>query len=337
MLRKLSVAAVLGLLALGREAYAAEPGQRVALRYSAPDACPDDAQLIAEVEGFLGQPLRETREQELSANMNVVGAASGFAAKLTFTSPRGTDERFIEDADCRKLAQAGALLVALAIDPERVHAQQAAEATSSAPEPPSPPPAEKPTQSAHAVDAAPCPPRSTPPKPPERRAFAGMSLFAGTGILPGVSPAVTADVGARIGSARAALVGSYWFGATAERERDAPVRIDLSLATAGLRLCVDRPSGSWLLLGCAQGDLGRMTGSGQNVDNARTQRALFGSVQALAFAQYAKWQPAPQLGVGLAWIAARPPFGISQQNVTIETFRPAQLAFMGYLGVALGP
>jgi hypothetical protein len=335
--RRFAVVALLGVGALSETAVAAEPVKRVTLRYSAPEACPDDAQLIATVEGFLGQQLRETREQELSASVNVVGGGNGFAAKLTFTSPRGTDERFVEDAECGKLTEAVAMLVAIAIDPERVHANQAAaEAPAPAAEP-APPAAERRPEPAPPAPATPCPPPPPLPKPPERYAFAGISAFAGTGILPGISPGISADLGARFGSFRAAVVGSYWLGATAERASDAPISIDLSLSTAGVRLCGERPTGSWLLLGCAQGDLGQMSGSGQNVDDARTQQALFGSLQALAFAQYSEWQPAPQLGFGLSWNLARPPFGISRQNVPTETFRPSQLAFLAYLGVAVGP
>src|SRR5689334_8398286 len=117
-------AVVILVAALIRPAAAqAEAGQHVAVRYSAPEVCPDDAQLVSTIEGYLGQPLAESREQDLAVAINVQGQAGGFSAKLAFKGPHGPDERFLEHPDCRKLIDASALLVALAIDPERVKAR----------------------------------------------------------------------------------------------------------------------------------------------------------------------------------------------------------------------
>lgn len=338
MVRSSGIGALLGALTLSQLAHGAEPEHRIALRYSAPDACPDDAQLIAAVEGFLGQPLREAREQELAVSVSVLGGAGGFSAKLTFVSARGTEQRFVEDAECNKLAEAAALLVALAIDPDRVQARQAAADGSSVPDPPpAAASAENPEPATPTKSSEPCPPVPRPVVAPERHPFVGLSAFIGSGTLPQVAPGVSADLGARFGSFRAALVGSYWFPSTARRASDAPISIELSLVTAGLRACGTLAAGGWSLLGCAQGNVGRMSGAGQHVDDARSQSALYSDVQALVFAQYAKWQPAPQAGLGLSWAVARPPFGLSRQNVPVETFRPASVAILAYWGLVLGP
>lgn len=336
MVRRLVLA---GLLVLpGRVAIASETPPHIALRYNAPDACPDDAQLVASVEGFLGQPLREAREQQLSATVTVQGGAAGFAAKLTFTSPRGTEERFAEDADCSKLAEAAALLVALAIDPERVHAKQAATEGSPEPAPAAPTPEPAPEAPAKPSPAAPCPEPPTPQVAPERHAFASTMMLASVGVLPTLSPGLGFDVGAGWGRLRGALVGSYWFPSTTERALDGS-QIEVSLVTAGLRACGAQPLREWTALVCAQGDLGRMSGSGQHVDAAETRHALFGSLQLQAFAQYSKVQPAPLLGLGVAWLVARPPFGVTRLDVgpPQEAFRSQQLALLAYLGVSVGP
>jgi hypothetical protein len=334
MVRRLVLA---GLLVLpGRVALASETPPHIALRYSAPDACPDDAQLVASVEGFLGQPLREAREQQLSANVTVQGGAAGFAAKLTFTSPRGTEERFAEDADCSKLAEAAALLVALAIDPERVQARQAAaeapESPKTEPGPPAPPPPEPPARS------EPCPAPPPPPPPAKQRhAVAGVSALVGVGVMPQVAPGLGVDFGARLGAWQVELVGSYWPHGSADVAAAAPASIELSLATAGLRACRVLPSSSWTLLGCGQAELGDMAGSGQQVDAAHTRHALFSDAGALVVAQYSQIEPAPWAGLSAAWVLRRPPFGLGGPGGSNEAFRPSQVAILGFLGVALGP
>ncbi|HVY26901.1 MAG TPA: hypothetical protein VHB79_10125 [Polyangiaceae bacterium] len=333
MVRRLVLAGLLGLPS--RVALAAETPPHIALRYSAPDACPDDAQLVASVEGFLGQPLREAREQQLSANVTVQGGAAGFAAKLTFTSPRGTEERFAEDPDCSKLAEAAALLVALAIDPERVQARQAASDAPEAPQPkpesPAPQPPEAPAPS------EPCPAPPPPPPAAERHAVAGVSALAGIGVMPQVAPGLGVDFGARFGAWQLELVGSYWPHGSADVATAAPASIELSLATAGLRACRVLPYSGWTLLGCAQAELGDMAGSGQQVDAAHTRHALFSDAGALVVAEYSRLEPAPWAGLSAAWVLRRPPFGLADTDGSREAFRPSQVAILGFLGVALGP
>lgn len=338
MHRSSALTALIGSLAVAPVVGAAEPVHRVTLRYNAPEACPDDAQLISLIEGFLGQPLREAREQELAAQVTVLGAAVGYSAKLTFISPRGTEERFAEDADCSKLAEAAALLVALAIDPERVHAKQAAAEGSPEPAAVEPPHEPEPKPPTVAPPSEPCPEPPPPVVAPKRHAFAGAAAFAGVGVLPGLAGGVGADLGAQWGHLRGAVVGSYWFpNQTATALRGS--QIEVSLVSAGLRACWAQPLRDWTALACAQGDLGQMSGSGQHVDAAQTQHALFASVQGQVFVQFSKVQPAPLLGLGVAWNVARPPFRVVPEAVgpVQDDFRPQALALLGYLGLSLGP
>jgi hypothetical protein len=155
--------------------------------------------------------------------------------------------------------------------------------------------------------------------------------------MPQAAPGLSLDFGARFGRWQVELEGSYWLNSSAEVATDAHASIELSLATAGIRACGLLPYSDWSLLGCAQGDLGDMAGSGQHVDAAQTQHALFADVEILAMAQYSRVEPASWAGLGAMWLLRRPPFGLSSLGGTTEAFRPAQLAVLGYLGVALGP
>lgn len=334
MVRRLALVGLLTLAAPGPNALAADATPHVRLRYSAPDSCPDDAQIVTGVEHFLGQPLREAREQELGINVVIQGDPRGYAAKLSFRSARGVEDRFAEDTDCDKLAEAAALLVALAIDPDRVHAQQAAAVAAPAPPKAAPvPPA--PVPPAPAPASAPCP--AAVPPPPPRHAVAGLAALVGVGVMPHVAPALGVDFGARLRRAQLELVGSYWPASTIDVPGASSAAIDISLATAGLRACGVLPVSAWSLLGCAQGQLGDMSGSGELVDAAHTRHALFADVQALLVANYAATEPAPWVGLALAWQVKRPAFGLSQQRASDAPFRPSAVALLGYVGVSLGP
>src|SRR6188768_2639738 len=122
------VAVGFAIAALGSGVAQAEPGQRVKLRYAAPQECPDDLELVQAVEGFLGQSLRDARKQSLTIDARVQGdPRQGYSAKLSFESNEGSQVRYIDHADCSKLVEAAALMTAIAIDPERVKLRQQAE------------------------------------------------------------------------------------------------------------------------------------------------------------------------------------------------------------------
>jgi hypothetical protein len=339
MVGRLAFAAGL-LVCVSAPSARAAAGTRIDIRYDAPEACPDDARLVAGVEHFLGQPLRDAREQALAVKVTVMATPEGFAARLVFHGPRGVEERSAEDMDCDRLAEASALLVALAIDPERVNAQRlAAETPPPLPVGPAPAPPE-PTQASPAPlaqTAAPCPPVLLPPPRKERRLVAGLSALVSVGVMPRVSPGIGIDFGARFGRAQLELVGSYWFSATAEVAGPDPASIEISLALAGLRGCGVIPQAGWSMLACAQGQVGDMSGSGQQVDAARTRHAWVADLQGLLMARYEQTELKPWLGLGLSWQVRRPAFGLASQSPAEAPFRPSVIALVGQVGVALGP
>src|SRR6187402_57680 len=202
-------------------AHAADAPERVTLRWNAPGTCPDDAQLVRAVEGFLGQPLVESREQQLAVSVTVQVGPGGFSAKLSFTSPAGTQERFLEHPECGKLTEGVALLAALAIDPDRVKARQAAVETTGTREPPPEAPLASPKSEAPAeppkalapVVACPAPVKTPPRTSGGTLAAAG---FLGIGTLPGATPGVATEAGWRVRRFRAALLGRYWLSSSAD-------------------------------------------------------------------------------------------------------------------------
>lgn len=318
---------------------AADALERVSLRWNAPDTCPDDAQLVRAVEGFLGQPLVESREQQLSVSVTVQVGPDGFAAKLSFKSPAGTQERFLEHPECAKLTEGVALLAALAIDPERVKARQASAAATTGEPPPEPAPVSPEPKSPPEppkVPAAPvCPaPVKTPSK--TSQGTLGVAGFLGIGTLPGATPGVATEAGWRVRRFRAALLGRYWLSSSADVTGTTPRRIELSLATVGLRACVLPVVHAWSWLACAGADLGDMAGSGQGVDNARTQHALFGAAEASLSVAYTRYELAPFIGLGASLSLARPRFGVIRNGGSDEAFKPSQLGGLVNLGLVYG-
>ena len=112
-------------LALATSVHAQAGAPRVSLRWNAPDECPDDADVTHAIEGFLGEPLTDAHQQNLSISASVSAEKAGFTAQLRFKGAAGVESRSLEHPECEKLMEAVALLVALAIDPERVKARQA--------------------------------------------------------------------------------------------------------------------------------------------------------------------------------------------------------------------
>jgi hypothetical protein len=315
----------------------AAPGNHISLRWNAPNECPDDAQFVAAIEGLLGQRLSEAREQELAASVNVQASAEGFSAKLEFTTPQGTQERFLDHPECRRLMDAAALLAALAIDPERVRARQGAPDQGAPPAPASPPPPETKPAPPPAHEA--CPPaqpaRVLPPVKPVRRVSLGLAAFAGGGILPGVNAGLAPEVGARLDQTRLRLVGRYWLPKSVDIQ-GGPLSIELSLVTVGLHGCVVPRRNQWSILGCLGFNLGDMSGSGQGVNHAHTRHALFGALEASVLAVYSRVEPAPFAGLGFSWAILRPPFGASLAGIETEAFTPGLPALLAFAGTSYG-
>ena len=210
------------LVALGATSARAEPAPlRIQLRWHAPDECPDDLALLRRVEGFLGESLDEAANQAVAIDARVQGdAVHGYAAKLSFVSARGTTERALEHPSCDKLTEGVALLVALAIDPERVRAQQEtasaaapspkAAVTPAAPTQAPPPIRERPEPAPVASDRPPpLPARANAADAPVRVSVAIVGLVGG-GMLPGATPGVGPELALRVCHFEAGAVGRFW-------------------------------------------------------------------------------------------------------------------------------
>jgi hypothetical protein len=315
---------------------------RVTLRWNAPHECPDTAALALEIEAYLGQKLDERRPQDLAVDANVQGSAGdGYSAKVVFGSARGVQERYLDHPDCGKLTEATALVVALAIDPERVAQQQATSDVAPAPASPTPTPdapgpraaSEERASSAPAMAASSSPSR-------DRTSIEVMARLGGAvaiGRLPSLGPGLDAEIGLRRERFRADVVGRYWLP-RAKSVPEAPEgSIQLSLATVGVRVCGAPLLADWSLWACAGADVGAMTGVGVAIDGERSRSDRFSSLAASVSAAYGRGRLAPFGGLELGYALERPPFGVLVNGRFRETFRSDAWALGSFLGLQLDP
>ncbi len=340
------------LLALG----VALGGPRVALAESTTEfafvtlpGCPDQREAQRLVEDALGAPLFQPREQQLKLSAVVIQKADQrYHLVLTTTSQSGVGTRELADADCQRLVNAAALIMALAIDPERTEArarerqgllpESGGYATTTAPI--APPPSPRPVDTAQPPRAAPradqptaTRPRSTPPTA-WRPVWAVLAeLSGGVGVLPnlhakmalggGVEP--TPEFGLRV-------LGELWLPSEASID-DSPASIQMSLLSAGADACWLSSQDSLRAYVCVGARLGRMQGRGQGLEHSHTETALWSAAVAelgLATALGKGFSAFGALAPGLS--LERPRFGVAMGGQGREIFRPA----LGLLEVGLG-
>lgn len=178
------VAAAAGLGFTPTSASASGRPALVQLEWSAPEECPNGDHVEREVERLLADP-DFPPEPYLKAAARVHRERAGlWNVDLRTTGPLGTGQRTLSAESCVALADATALILALAIDPERVEANQSvASQVPTAPPQPILPPRQPETTLA---------PRSNPPRLYAWAADASATVDIGT--LPATAPGVAAHL-----------------------------------------------------------------------------------------------------------------------------------------------
>jgi hypothetical protein len=339
------VAALLSSLFGAGVARAETQAPRVELRWNAPRECPDALALVRAVEDFLGQPLAEAGEQQVALDARVQGDAThGYAARLSFVTAQGKTERDLEHQDCQKLTEGVALLAALAIDPERVRARQDAKdaARPVAPAEPEPPKVAEPPAIAAPMPASAVRVEQAPSSPPqdrtqprrEVRPSVALLGLAGDGLLPEVTPGLGLELGLKLDFLEAAIIARSWASRSTPVPGVARASVEVSLLTAGLRLCVVPSHKPWSLLACARGDLGQMSATGEFVENAQSPSDGFAALGGGLGVAYTAGRFSPRAGGDLMWTASRARFGIRHNGEDLEVFQPRAWHLTGFIGLA---
>jgi hypothetical protein len=275
----LSVAAI-WMSALAPHARADEA---LILSWTGPDACPAQPAVRAALQRLLGGDAATGAGVEVDARVTPTADAR-FTLTLVVRTAAGEATRTLEGASCDALMQAGALVIALGIDPEGVAArthEALIEAPAAAPAPPtaSPPaPDEDPAPPSHeTASLLTAPERSETPRD-EALSLRGRALVHALGealAVPGVSAGLVAGAGLRVGGLDLTLEG-LWVAprrVTVALPRGAGARF--TLLAARLRGCAALTRGVVELAPCLGFELGTVTGKSRGVSAPATGTALW--------------------------------------------------------------
>lgn len=307
---------VFGLPALA----AAQP--RDWLSWDAPADCGSEEDLLETVRRLLGDPA-ELPEHDWSFHLTVRTTSQGWHLTAEATSESEASTRELDSATCPALLDAGAIMIALWIDPEAVIGTESHPAAV--------------TQESVAVQASPVaavegeggsglsrPPHVEPPPPAVPSTLDYAVLVGVTGILdvegrPGA--------GGRAGLAvrDATLSGELdvvWLPPMDVSLRDHPASgATVELLGAHLSGCVAPFATGARLEGCVDVELGALSGRGFGVDHARQRLApwlALGAGVRLTLPLSARWLV--QLGASALVPAHRPTFTVDGAGAV---YRPA--------------
>ncbi|WP_437895781.1 hypothetical protein [Sorangium sp. So ce124] len=271
----------------------------VELDWSAPGECADRGRVLAEIEQRLGRSSAANGEPPLKARAVVSRNERGsWDLRLTTTLGETTRSRELHGETCAELADAAALIIALAIDPDAASrgTPTAAPDTAAAPgdssgadpdagadpgagvapevdaSPDAPTAAEAPAASP--PPGASAAPAQRPSRPLELRGALRVSGVLDTASLPAVAPGAGIAAGVLIGAVRVELSGTY-FGAQQAFVERPTMGGDVQLTTGGLRLCYAMRYRSIELGPCAGIEVGVMSAASFGAASPGSNRALW--------------------------------------------------------------
>jgi hypothetical protein len=263
---------------------AAKTGPRVEFRWDAPEGdCPTEAQVLERVEALLGGAVEASRDERLTAIARVRRESDGrWDLRLWTVTDEATRFRSIHGESCAVVAEAGALIAAMAIDPEvlsrattddaALRAAEDAEATADDDEPP---PIEEPEPEPDSSPRAMPQPTTRPEPEPEPAPARTGAVRAGVGVdwgpLPGVGAALELRGALLLRRWRFDLVGSYLPPRRAVFDDRPDEGISAQLVAAGLRTGPSWSLGAVDLMVSLGLESGAMLGRGFGL--ARSERA----------------------------------------------------------------
>ncbi|WP_437633954.1 hypothetical protein [Sorangium sp. So ce854] len=284
-----------------------------ALRWTAPAECPAGAVVEAEIHRLLGHE-SPTSRGTLRATGTITPVDSGFVLHIELSRDGWKSARTVRGATCRALADAGALMVAMAIDPE-VATRSGTEAPGDRPSARALPanPAPEPPAAA-ARTAEPAPRRGPPASAPATRGRArrarqtegaaerdlslrlGLGAMGDLGTMQGLSSAIEPWAAVVVGPARLEAGASFWPGNTAASAARPQSGGTIDLVAGSITACallppVARAVRPHFEVGapCAGIELGRMHAEGYGVSDPEEGSALWAALRG---------------GAAVAWVAA---------------------------------
>jgi hypothetical protein len=318
----LQLVAIAALMMFVRASAAAPVSHQVRwLREGGATSCIDERDLVAGVEQRLGRALGGDVIAVRVIQGRVEAIDGGYRAHIVVFDERGVvlgERELVEpSADCRKLDDKLTLVIALAIDPDAVARQSAAQ-----PPPPPPLPPPPPITSPHVA----------PPRAPWNLAL-GVSGAAALGVMPGLGVGGRLSLAIDPPSVPALVIGASAWAPDRETVADGGSRF--TLVGAGAAICPRLRTGGMLGIAvCGGVEVERMTARGFDFD--ANQRAVDWIVHVTGEAVAAiglggRWSA--EVGLG-GWVPLiRPRFVYTDGPVMPTVYQPPVTAAVLRLGV----
>jgi hypothetical protein len=310
----------------------------VEFRWDAPaEHCPTEAEVLAQLERLLGGKVSEQGDRRLAAIARVRREADGrWDLRLWTVDGESTSERSMSGEDCAVLAEAAALLAAIAIDPSVLARGDASAAA-----------VEQAEQAETVEEAEPVPvpeqpvvepPQPEPPKPEtqQRRFIVGTGASAGIsyGDLPGVGPIVRLGLALQWPHARFELEGHYGFLRRARFEDGEMIGADLRHGMVVARGCgvLHARAAKLEFPICGGLEGGALVGDGVGftvIEDGQLPWLAIDVAAGLA------WVPIHRLAIGLRvepWVALARGRFTAEQGLT-ELWRPQPLGVRALAGL----
>lgn len=324
----------------------------VDLTWSAPSDCPPAAAFEAEVERLLEGVAPPV--EPLPVRIAIAREGNRFRLEVATAGPGGEGRRSLEATSCEALVQAGALVVALAIDPELVAARldaatvdTAAEADGTS-EPRTrtdatdPPMARNDAPSEASLRSSPRPDLASALGSPTARAvpdahfLAAAAVAIGVGPLPAASPGSALALGARLGGIDLFAGGVFLAEQEARVPGGADARGVFGLAFARFRACLAFALGgvAFELAPCIAFEAGSMWGRGVGVPRAQTGSAPWLTAEAGLEARWWMFDGlAMILGADLLAPFVRPDFVVDAPSAPVRVHDASPVGLLAQAGV----
>lgn len=240
---------------------------RVEIHWDAPAECPDLSAVREHAERLLGQSLDAPRTQQIVARAKVHrNEAGNWELWLSLTANNRVAQETLIAKQCRALADATALKVALAIDPvATAHAIEVATVDTV----PSPRPA---------AIRQPSPDQPSTSTPVSSSGGVRLAGGAAVGLLPGIGGGAGLTLWLQHAPWRAELAGQGFWGGDAHDERLATVGAHLQLFSGSARGCRVVRAGSVEFPLCLGAELGVMHGAGFGLENTEKSNSWWAAL-----------------------------------------------------------
>ncbi len=232
------------------------PAHAAELSWSAPEGCPERAEIEEKIERVVGRPLAEVGR--LNIDVTLSGGGERWSMRMRTQlhgQPHGdgAGERTIEGTSCAEVSEAAAVAVAMAV---LEHAEAVPDPVTRSPEQPAPPP---PAAEPVAATSEPSTENAEPGTPLRFGLGVGAAVDGGALPLPALGAAL--ELFAGYGRLRAILLGTLFASQTTEIA-DGVAAAEFELALGALLLCGEGTPSPLRLLGCGGFELGELSGEG---------------------------------------------------------------------------